>query len=201
MPTAAIRMGDGLVVHSCGDCEVVVPMGSRTIAQRLYVMNTEAFDFVLGTDFFLQLSQIQSLTLQAPYLLYMDHGNGTESVPVERSEHTSSHLRASKEEPSNMMAASKTEDYQLFGKVLDQGVQELGYSREDLSVELFASDKQHVLDLYCSRGKNCCYKFYWPSLGMAYGRPRFSELGKVLTEVALERSRMVLCSPDWTHPG
>ena len=27
MPTAAIRMGDGHVVHSCGDCEVDVPMG------------------------------------------------------------------------------------------------------------------------------------------------------------------------------
>ena len=73
----------------------------------------------------------------------------------------------------------------------------MSYSREDLSVELFASDKQHVLDLYCSKGKNCSYKFYWPSFGMAYGNPRFSELGKVLTKVALERSRMVLCSPDW----
>ena len=52
-----------------------------------------------------------------------------------------------------MMAASKTEDYQLLGEVLDQGLKELGYSREDLSVELFASDKQHVLDLYCSKGK------------------------------------------------
>ena len=75
-----------------------------------------------------------------------------------------------------MMAACKTEDYQLLGEVLDHGLKELGYSREDLSVELFASDKQHVLDLYCSRGKNCCYKFYWPSFGMAYGNPRFSEL-------------------------
>ena len=43
-------------------------MGSQTIAHRFYVMDTEAFDFVLGTDFFLQHSQIQSLTLQAPYL-------------------------------------------------------------------------------------------------------------------------------------
>ena len=51
-------------------------MGSRTIAHRFYVMDTEAFDFVLGTDFFVQHSQIQSLTLQAPYLLYVDHGNG-----------------------------------------------------------------------------------------------------------------------------
>ena len=36
---------------------------------------------------------------------------------------------------------------------------------------------------------------------MAYGNPRFSELGKVLTKVALERSRMVLCSADWGAHG
>ena len=68
MTTAAIRMRDGHVVHSCGDCEVDVPMGSRTIPHQFYVMDTEAFDFVLGIDFFLQHSQIQSLTLQAPHL-------------------------------------------------------------------------------------------------------------------------------------
>ena len=100
------------------------------------------------------------------------------------------------------MVASKTEDYQLLGDVLDQGLKELGYSREDLNVELFASDKQHVLDLYCSKWKNCCYKFHWPSFGMAYRNCRFSELGKVLTKPVLERSRMVLCSPDWgVHGG
>ena len=201
MPTAAIRMGDGHVVHSCGDCEVEAPMGSRTIAHRFYVMDAEAFDFVLGTDFFVQHTQIQSLMLQAPYLLYVDHDDGRESLPIEQSEYTWSYLRVSKEEPSNMMAAPKTEDYQLPGEVLDQGLKELGYSREDLSVELFASDKQYVLDLYCSKGKNCCYKFYWPPFGMAYGNPRFSELGRVLTKVALERSLMVLCSPDWRAHG
>ena len=176
-------------------------MGSQTIPHRFYVMDTEALDFVLATDFFVQHSHIQSLTLQAPYLLYLDHGNGRESVPLGHSEHTSSYLRVSKDQPSNMMAASKTEDYQLLGEVLDQGLKEFGYSREDLSVELFASDKQHVLHLYCSRGKNCCYKFYWPSFGMPYGNPRFSELGKILTKVALERSRMVLCSPVWGGHG
>ena len=201
MPTAAIRMGDGHVVQSCGDCEVELPMGSRTIAHRFYVTGTEAFDFVLGTNLFVQHTQIQSLTLQAPYLLYVDHGDGRESVPLEQLEHTSSYLRVSKEEPSHMMATSKTEDYQLLREVLDQGLKELGYSREDLSVELFASDKQHFLDLFCSKGKNCCYQFYWPSFGMAHGNPRFSELGKVLTKVALERSRMVLCSPDWRAHG
>ena len=200
MPTAAIRMGDGHVVHSCGDCEVEVPMGSRSIAHRFNVMDTEAFYFVLGTGFFVEHPQILSLTLQAPYVLQVECDRW-ESVPLEQSEHTSSYRRVCKKEPSTMMVASKTEDYQLLVDVLDQGLEELGYSGEDLKVELFASDKQHVLDLYCSKGKNCCYKIYWPSFGMDYGNPRFSELGKVLTKVALERSRMVLCSPDWGAHG
>ena len=201
MPTACIRMGDGHVVHSCGDCEVDVPMGSRSIDHRFYVMDTEAFDFVLGTNFFVEHSQILSLTLQAPYVFQVDHGDGWESVLLEQSGHTSSYLRVCKKEPSTMMVASITEDYQLLAGVLDKGLKELGYSREDLNVELFASDKQHFLDLYCSKGKNCCYKFYRPSFGMAYGNPRFSELGKVSTKVVLERSRMVLCSPDWGAHG
>ena len=100
-----------------------------------------------------------------------------------------------------MMAASKSEDYQVLGEVLDQGLKELGYSREDLSLELFASNKQHVLDPYCSKGKNCSYKLCWPSFGMAYRNPRFSGLGRILTKVALGRSRMVLCSPDWGAHG
>ena len=49
--------------------------------------------------------------------------------------------------------------------------------------------------------KNCSYKFYRPSFGMAYGNPRFSELGRVLTKLALGRSHMVLCSPDWGAHG
>ena len=69
MPTAPIRMGDGHVVHNCGTCEVEVPMGSRSIAHRFNVMDTEAFDFVMGTDFFVEHSQILSLTLRAPYVL------------------------------------------------------------------------------------------------------------------------------------
>ena len=115
LPTAAIRIGDGHVVHSCGDCEVEVLMGCRSIAHRFYVMETEAFDFVLGTDFFIEHSQILSLTLQAPYVLQVDHGDGWESVPLEQSEHTSSYLRVCKRQPSNMMVASKTGDYSSWG--------------------------------------------------------------------------------------
>ena len=129
MPTAAICMGDGHVLHSCGDCEVNVPMASTSMAHWFYLMDTEAFDSVLGTNVFAKHPQILSLTLQAPYVLDMDHGNRRECVPLEQSEHTSSQLRVCKEEPSTMMVASKTEDCQLFRGVLDQGLRELGYSR------------------------------------------------------------------------
>ena len=168
MPTAAIRMGDGHVVHSCRDCEVDVPMGSRSIAHRFYVMDTEAFKFVLGTDFFVEHSHISSLTLQAPHVLQVDHGDGGESVPLEQSKHTSSYLRVCKREPSTGWSPPKMRTISFLVWIL----KELGCSREDLNVELFASDKQHVLDLYCSKRKNCCYKFYWPSSRMAYGNPR-----------------------------
>ena len=77
MPTAAIHMGDGHVVHSCGDCEVDVPIGSRSIAHWFYVMDTEPFDFVLRTDPLAQYPQMLSLTLQVPYV---DHDDGQESV-------------------------------------------------------------------------------------------------------------------------
>ena len=49
MLTAAIGMRDGHVVHSCADCDVEVPMGSRSIPHRFFVMDTAAFDFVQGT--------------------------------------------------------------------------------------------------------------------------------------------------------
>ena len=196
MTSAAIRMEDGHVVHSCGDCEVELPMVFRTIAHRFYVMDTEAFDFVLGIDFFVQHSQIQSLTLQAPYLLYVDHGNATESVPLEQSEHTSSYLRVSKEEPSNMMAASKTEDYKTIGGSPRLTSEGFGLLQRRPDCGVIRQRQATCLGPLLQQGKNCSYKFYWPSFGMAYGNPRFSELGKVLTKVALERSPMVLCSPD-----
>ena len=159
MPTAAICMGEGHFMHSCGDCQVNVPLGSRSIAHWFCVMDTEAFKFLMGTNLFVEHSQILSLTLQARYVLQVDHADGWESVPLQQSEHTSSCPMACKKEPSTMMIAFKTENYQLLRDVLDSGLKELGYSRKDLNVELFASDKQHVLDLYRSKGKNCCYNF------------------------------------------
>ena len=86
-------------------CTVVGTVRSKcqwdvnTLPIGLYVMDTKAFGFVLGTDFFVKHPQILSLGLKAPYVLQVDHGDGWESVPQEQSEHTSSYLRVCKKEP------------------------------------------------------------------------------------------------------
>ena len=201
MPTAAIRMGDGFVVYSCGDCSPDVPLGTRNLSHAFYVIDTEAFDFVVGTDFFTAHPQVRSMSLQSPYVLHVDHGHGEESLPLEHSGQDSTFLRVLKQIPARVLTTTKMEDYQHRKDILVQGLKNLGFNLEDLSVELFASDKQHVLDLYCSKGVNCCYKWYWPTLGMPYGKPRLSELAKVLKKVAYECSRMVICTPDWGAVG
>ena len=86
MPTAAICMGDGHVVHSCEDCDIDVPMGSKSIVHRFYLMDTKAFDFIFGNNFFAEHQHILSHTLQAFHVLHVDHGDRRESVPLERSE-------------------------------------------------------------------------------------------------------------------
>ena len=141
------------MVQSCGDREVDVFMGSRGIAHRFHVMYTEAFNFVLGTDFFVEHSQILSLTVQAPYVLRVDHGDGGESVPLEQSEHTSSYLRVCKKDPSTMMVTSKTEDYQLLGDVLDQGLKKWGGPAKTSAWSFSAATSNMSCTSTAARGK------------------------------------------------
>ena len=63
-------------------------------------------------------------------------------------------------------------------------------------VELFASKEEHMMQLYCSRYLNNAYRFYWKPMGLCYANPSFSQLAKVLTKIALEGARVVLCTPD-----
>ena len=56
-----------------------------------------------------------------------------------------------------MMVAAKIEDFQLLETGLDKELKKLGYSGQDLTVELFANDKQRLLQLYCTKGGNRSY--------------------------------------------
>ena len=68
-------------------------------------------------------------------------------------------------------------------------------------MELFASQQQHIMQLYCSKRLNNAFRFFWKAMGLAYANPPFSLLAKVLTKIAYEGGRVVMCTPDWNCSG
>ena len=55
--------------------------------------------------------------------------------------------------------------------------------------------------LYCSWYLNNAYRFYWRWMGLCPSNPPFSQLAKVLTKIALEGARVMLCTPDLATTG
>ena len=49
--TVAIRVGDGRTIHSLGGVDVTIRLGDETVTQHCRVLDTDAFDIVIGTDF------------------------------------------------------------------------------------------------------------------------------------------------------
>ena len=49
--TLAIRVGDGRTIHSLGGVDVTVCLGDEQVTQHCKLLDTDAFDIVIGTDF------------------------------------------------------------------------------------------------------------------------------------------------------
>ena len=135
------------------------------------------------------------LSLQRPYSMHCDFGSGLLSVPLELSGRKESGLRyASK-------TNYRTENYQLARHVLENVLASLQVNLDEIRVELFASQQQHIMQLYCSKQLNNAYHFFWKAMGVAYANPPFSLLTKVLNKIANEGGRVVMCTPDWNCSG
>ena len=169
-------------------------LGGEQVTQHCKVLDTDAFDIVIGTDFLRNNSQVKLLSLQRPYALQCDFGSGLFSVPLELSGRKESGL-------CYVNRSSRTENYQLVRPVLEHGLAALQVDLNEVQVELFASKEQHMMQLHCSRYLKNAYRLYWKSMGLCYANPPFSQLPKVLTQIALEGARVVLCTPDWGATG
>ena len=89
----------------------------------------------------------------------------------------------------------------LARQVLENGLAALQVSLDEIQVELFASQQQHIMHLYCSKHLNNAFSFFWKAMGLAYANPPFPLLAKVLTIVAYEGGRVVMCTPHWCSSG
>ena len=95
----------------------------------------------------------------------------------------------------------RTQNYQLNGHVLENGLAALQVTPDEIQIELFASQQQHIMQLYCSKHLNNAFRFFWKAMDLAYANPPFSLLAKVLTNIAYEGGRVVMCTPDWGCSG
>ena len=81
--TVAIKIGDGRTIHALEGVDVSICLGNETVTQHCRVLDTDAFDIVIGTDFLRRNPQVTMLSLQCPYSLHCDFGSGLFSVPLE----------------------------------------------------------------------------------------------------------------------
>ena len=193
--TVAKRPGDGCTLHSLGGVDVTICLGDEIVTQHCRVLDTDAFDIVICTDFPRGNPQVKLLSLQRPYSLHCDFGSGLFSVPFELSGRKKSGLRYAAK------TNYRTENYQLACHVLESGLAALQVTLDEIQVELFASQQQHFMQLYCSKHLNNAFRFFWKAMNLAYADPPFSLLAKVLTKIAYEGGRVVMCTPDWGCSG
>ena len=188
--TVAIRVGDGRAIHSFGGVHVTICLGNEPLTQHWRVLDTDAFDIAFGTDFLQRKPQVKMLSFQRPYYLHCGFGSGLFTVPLELSGQKESGLRYAAK------TNYRTETYQLARQCLEHRLAALQVTLDEIQVELFASQKQHIMQLYCSNHFNNAFRFFWKAMGLAYANPPFSLLAKVLTKIAYEGGRVVMCTPD-----
>ena len=150
----AIRVGDGRTIHSPGGVDVTICLGDETVTRHCRVLDTDAFDIVIGTDFLRRNPLVKMLSLQRPYSLHCDFGNELFSVPLELSGRKESGLRYA------ARTNYRTENYQLARHILENRLAALQVTLDEIQVELFASQQQHIMQLYCWKHLNNAFHFF-----------------------------------------
>ena len=157
--TVAIIVGDGRTIPSLGGVDVTICLGDETVTQHCRVLDTDAFDIVIGTNFLRRNPQVKMLSLQRPYSLHCDFGSGLFSVPSELSGQKESGLRyASK-------TNYRTENYQSARHILENGLAALQVNLNEIQVELFASQQQHIMQSDFLETTEQCFPFLLESNG------------------------------------
>ena len=151
--TVAIRVGDGRTIFYLDGVDVTVCLGNDQVIQHCKVLQGDAFDLVIGTDFLRRNSVVKLLSLHRPYGLHCDFGVGLFSVPPELSGRKECGLRY-------VNQSYRTENYQLVRPVLERGLAALQSNLNQVQVEWFAREEQHMMQVYCSRYRNNAYGFF-----------------------------------------
>jgi hypothetical protein len=76
-----------------------------------------------------------------------------------------------------------------------------GIFESQIFVDLFANHLNHTQPLYATKG-NSAFRYSWEKLlsndsEYLWANPPFTQLGKVVTKLCMERTKVLLVHPDW----
>ena len=106
-------------------------------------------------------------------------------------------LEEMKEEINWLRKMWVTESYQLDPMVRKEALADLGQA-EGLSVDLFADAGNALENNFITKKENA-WTYHWGLLSKekaCWGNPPFSNMLEVMTKIALDGAKVVVCTPD-----
>ena len=184
-----IEVGNGETIFTLGTTEMTLVMGEKVLKHKVHVLETDAFQAVLGTDFLKGPRCTGLITFPSPKLIF-----DGDQIP----------LRTKKGQivTHGLFRIFKKESYTLIPEWRSKVLHELGIPKIQLTIDMFANHCNFQESMYCTRQNNA-FHYDWSELckngeDILWANPPFSQLDKVMTKLALEKAcKMVIVTPNW----
>ena len=184
----AVAVGSGETLFTLGTTNLVVKFGDKMITQKAHVLETTAFQAVLGMDFLTGPRCTGIITSPSPPKLVIDG----ELYPVKQNNQNCAAHR--------LFRIFNKESYTLKKDLRDSVLQELQVPKNNIVIDVFANHYNHQEAEYFTTQISAFF-YNWSELlkegEILWANPPFSQLEKVVTKLALEPCRMVLVTPNW----
>ena len=184
-----VQVANGETVYTLGSTKLTMKFDETLFEQKVQVMDTSAFDAVLGLNCLSGNARCSGILTQPPPEKLLFDGK---LFPLKQA-------RVDGMRVFKIHRAFKKESYTLTREIKENALQSLGVSRSDFVVDLFASFCNAQEPRFCTR-KNSAFFYDWTSLsqhGLLWANPPFSQMERVMGKVVKEPCRIVLVTPNW----
>ena len=183
-----LQVGSGDFIYSLGNADIHLQFGTKVFQISAVVVDTNAFQAVLGTDF--TESEHFGGLLTRPTRVLIDG----QEFPVQD-------CVDPKPEIKRLFRMFKTESYSLTKPLRKEVLSQLEISPHQVCVDVFANHTNFQEPFYLTKS-NSAFRYSWSKLlrtqdDFLWANPPFSQLSKVVTKVCLEPTRLILVHPDW----
>ena len=182
-------VGNGETVFSLGTATLNFNLGPRSFQHPVQVLETDAFEALLGTDF-MESNQHFGGLLVRPARLVIDG----EEVPLTDSTSVFSLHKVLRLKVSD-------ESYALIPELRKQVIARFDLSPSQIRVDCFANKANRQEALYCTK-ENSLWRYNFSRLRtkdseVLWSNPPFSKMAEFVTKLALEPCKMIVVHPDW----